>query len=115
MLKPFCARQGFDATGNRLIQLADPALQASGLAFEPLDGVNWQTLRAHTGIRIVADDAARVALQAVPGELIDGDVVTEQLTGLSWRWRAAAALRCWSERSSGRGASTAIGWREISP
>ena len=51
--------------------------------------MNWATLRAHTGIRIVADDAARVALEAAPGELIDGDVVTEQATGLSWRWRAA--------------------------
>ena len=88
-IKPFAARAGFDATGNRLINLADPALQASGLAFEPLDGINWQTLRAHTGIRIVADDAARVALEALPAELIDGDIVVEQLTGTAWRWRAS--------------------------
>ena len=88
-LKPFAARQGFDATGNRLINLADPALQASGLAFEPLDGINWETLRAHTGIRIVADDAARTALEALPAELIDGDIVVEQLTGTAWRWRAS--------------------------
>ena len=63
-LKPFAARQGFDATGNRLINLDGPALNAAGTAREPFDGVNWETLRQHTGIRIVANEGVRLALRA---------------------------------------------------
>ena len=50
--------------------------------------MNFETLRAHTGLRIVADEAARLALENAPGELIPGDVVVEQLSGLSWRYTA---------------------------
>ena len=51
-------------------------------------GINWETLRQHTGLRIVADEAARLALESLSGELIVGDVVVEQLSGLSWRYTA---------------------------
>ena len=87
-IKPFAARAGFDATDNRLINLASPVLNAAGTDYEQYDGVNWETLRSHTGLRIVADEAARLALEGLSGELIVGDVVVEQLSGLSWRYTA---------------------------
>ena len=52
----------------------------------------------HTGLRIVADEAARLALENLSGELIPGDVVVEQLSGLSWQYTAP---NTWEPYASG--------------